>query len=188
MEHRESLRQSRQRFSGEVLRLYEDTVELENGKTATREVIRHRGAVCIAAVTEEGGVYLVRQFRYPMGKELWELPAGKLEPGEAPLEAAERELGEEAGVSAQELYSLGDYYPAAAYSDEVIHCYAARGLSPCQMALDEDEFLTPEIFPMEKLVSMVLEGEICDGKTCVAVMRLWAWQQRGAWPQNRRVK
>ena len=154
MEHYEKELESREIYQGKVLHVFEDVVELENGERATREVVRHQGAVCIAAVTEDDMVYLVRQFRYPMGRELLELPAGKLEKGEEPLAAAMRELGEEAGV-------------------------LARGLKPCRMALDEDEFLTPLKMPLEQAAAMAEEGALSDGKTCVAVLRLRALRRAG---------
>ena len=179
MEHYEKELESREIYQGKVLHVFEDVVELENGERATREVVRHQGAVCIAAVTEDDMVYLVRQFRYPMGRELLELPAGKLEKGEEPLAAAMRELGEEAGVLADQWVSLGEYFPAAAYTDEVIHCFGARGLKPCRMALDEDEFLTPLKMPLEQAAAMAEEGALSDGKTCVAVLRLRALRRAG---------
>lgn len=180
MNHFEKRESGEEAYKGNLLHIVKDVVRLENGASAVREVVRHPGAVCIGAVTEKNEIYLVRQFRYPFGRELLELPAGKLEPGEEPLSAAKRELGEEAGVLAQEYCSLGEYYPAAAYSDEVIFCFGAKGLSPCQMNLDEDEFLTPIKLPMDQAVRMAEEGEICDGKTCVAILRLQALRKKGA--------
>ena len=141
MAHFEKTLDSDTRFEGRVFTLTVDTVELENGRTSTREVVHHNGGACIAALTENDEVYLVRQFRYAFGQELWELPAGKLEKGEDPFEAAKRELGEECGLTAEHFVDLGPVYPTVGYCTEIIYCWAATGLTPCDMHLDEDEFL-----------------------------------------------
>ena len=98
-------------FEGRVITLTKDTALLENGKTATREVVHHHGGACILPYFEDGTICMVRQFRYAMQQELWELPAGKLEKGEDPFEAAKRELGEECGLTADNYISLGQFYP-----------------------------------------------------------------------------
>lgn len=154
-------------FRGRLVRVQHDTVELENGKKAFREVIRHPGAVAVLAVEGED-ILLVRQYRYCIGQELLEIPAGKLEPGEAPLPAAARELSEETGCSCRELIPLGRYYGSAGCMDEGIHLYFGRVL--CQGAChpDEDEFLTLERRTPAELERMMAAGEISDGKTLAA--------------------
>ncbi len=154
-------------------------MELENGRTSTREVVHHHGGACIAALTENDEIYLVRQFRYAFGQELWELPAGKLEKGEDPFEAARRELGEECGLTAEHFVDLGPVYPTVGYCTEIIYCWAATGLSPCGMHLDEDEFLTPEKVPFDRAVEMVLSSEIRDGKTVAALLKIKALRDAG---------
>lgn len=165
-------------YEGRVFTVTRDEVELENGQRSVREIVHHHGGACIAALTEQGEIYLVRQFRYAFGEELWELPAGKLEPGEDPLEAARRELAEECGLTAQTYTDLGAFYPTVGYCSEVIYTWMATGLSACPMQLDEDEFLTPAKLPFEQAVKMVFTGEIKDGKTIAALLKIKALRER----------
>ncbi len=158
-------------YQGRIIEVRKDTVLLENGTITTREVIHHPGGVGIVPLTDEGEVYMVRQFRYPYHTTLWEIPAGKLSEGEDPLSCGRRELLEETGCTAQEMLSLGCMYPSAGYVDEVIHLYLARGLSVESQSLDDDEFLDVESFPLDRLVQMVLSGEIRDAKTQIAVLK-----------------
>ena len=160
-------------FSGKVVRLVRDTVELPNGSLATREIVRHPGAVCVVPLTDEGEVVMERQFRYPFGRVLLEVPAGKLEPGEDPLMAARRELSEETGVVAETMENLGDFYGSVAIFDEVIYTFLARGLTFQKPHMDDDEFLNIERIPLETLKDMALKGEICDGKTQAAILKTW---------------
>lgn len=160
-------------FSGKVVHLVRDTVELPNGNLATREVVRHPGAVCVVPLTDDEEVVMERQFRYPFNRVLLEIPAGKLEPGEDPAAAAKRELSEETGVAAETLEPLGDFYGSVAIFDEVIHTYLARGLTFHSAHMDDDEFLNVERIPLKTLKDMVLRGEICDGKTQAAILKTW---------------
>lgn len=179
MEHTEKTLSVQEIFSGHVVRLTLDKVELENGRSAMREVVHHRGGACIAALTEKDELYLVRQYRYALGQELWELPAGKLEEGEDPFEAAKRELEEECGLKADQYIDLHPFYPTVGYCNEVIYTWLARGLHPVPMHLDEDEFLTPTKMPLEEVCRMVLNGEIRDGKTVAAVLKIKALKEAG---------
>lgn len=159
-------------FHGQILHLRKDTVRLPNGDTAPREMIVHMGAVCVVPVTEDGQVYVERQFRYPLGQVITEIPAGKLDSNtEDILQAAKRELREETGLTADRWTELGLYYPAAAYSDEVITMYLAQGLHRGAQELDADEFLDVELLPMEQLVRDIMDGKVPDGKTQVAVLK-----------------
>ena len=161
-------------FDGHVVHLFKDTVALPNGKLATRETVRHIGAVAIVPVTDDGSVIIERQFRYPLGCVITEIPAGKLDSKtENRLEAAKRELREETGYTADEWVDLGDYFPAAAYTDERISLYLARGLKQGERSLDEDEFLDVVAVPMEELVRDVLNGTITDGKTQAAILKAY---------------
>ena len=160
-------------YHGKVIHLFKDTVRLPNGKNAIREVMRHIGAAAVVAMTENDEVILVRQYRYPFGTTLLEIPAGKLDPGEAPEHCARRELEEETGRTAEQLLSLGVYYPSVAILDEKIHLYLARGLTQSEAHLDDDEFLHVETMPLEALVGQILAGEIPDGKTQVAILKTW---------------
>ena len=166
--------QSEEIFDGQVLHLFKDTVELPNGKQAVRETIRHIGAVAIVPMTEDGKVVVERQFRYPLNCVITEVPAGKLDSkNEDRLSAAKRELEEETGFLADEWYELGEYAPAAAYCDEIITMYLAKGLHKGVRNLDEDEFLNIQLVNLEELVQEVLEGKITDGKTQVALLKAW---------------
>lgn len=169
---------SQEIFSGRVVRLVRDTVRLPDGTLAVREVVRHSGAVCVVPLTGEGEVVMVRQFRYPFGKVLLEVPAGKLDPGERSEDCARRELSEETGAVAASLEYIGVFYPTVAVFDEQIHMYLARGLTFGEAHTDEDEFLQIERIPLEKLVNMVLAGEIPDGKTQAALLKTWCIEKR----------
>lgn len=161
-------------FDGYVVHLFKDTVELPNGKLATRETVRHIGAVAVVPLTDDGKVIIERQFRYPLGCVITEIPAGKLDSKtEDRLSAAKRELEEETGYTAEEWIDLGDYYPAAAYTDERISLYLAKGLHSGKQNLDADEFLHVEAVPLEALVEDVLNGTITDGKTQAALLKAY---------------
>ena len=160
-------------FDGRLLHVYRDQVLLPNGKDGIREYMKHPGAVCVVPVTDEGNVIVERQFRYPFHKMILEVPAGKLEAGEEPLEAIKRELREETGGIAENYIALGAYYPSVAYTDEVIYLYLATGISFAEQNLDEDEFLKVEQIPFGELIRMVMEGEIQDGKTQTALLKAY---------------
>ena len=162
---------SRQVFDGVVVKLFVDDIELPNGKKSVREIIRHPGAVCVIPVTDEGEVIMVRQFRYAFNKVLLEVPAGKLEPNEDPLDAALRELEEESGVVAGCVEHIGEIYTTVALIDEKIHVYLATGLTFKNAHPDEDEFLEVEKIPLKTLVDMVMNGEIKDSKTQIAILK-----------------
>lgn len=159
-------------FEGRIMKARVDTVELPNGKTAKREVCEHVGGVGILPIDEQGNVYLVRQFRYPYGKVLLEIPAGKMEADETdPLACGKRELREETGFTAEEMIDLGEVYPSPGFLTEVLHLYAAKGLHSGQTDPDEDEFVETVCMPMEELCAKIAQGEIQDGKTIAAVCK-----------------
>ncbi len=162
-------------FEGAVLHVVKDTVELPNGKAATREMCLHVGAVCVIPLLSDGRVIMERQYRYPHGRVFFEIPAGKLNyKEENPLEAAKRELREETGAIAKTYTSLGAMVPSPAILSERIHMYLAEDLSFGETELDEDEFLDVEYVPLETLYEMVTRGEIEDAKTQIAVLKLKA--------------
>ncbi len=160
---------SRTVHRGRVFDLAVDNVTLENGVTVDMEIIRHPGAAAIVAFTDQGGVLLIRQFRYAVGGDIWEIPAGTLNPGESPLTCARRELEEEAGVSAREWALLGEITPLPGYSDEVIHLYQARLLAPGGQHLDADELLEVREVALETALAMIANHEIYDAKTIVGL-------------------
>lgn len=170
----EEMLSSQDIFKGKILDVKMDTVRLPNGKTATRELIRHIGAVCIVAVTEDDEVIVEHQYRYPFDEVVVEIPAGKLDSkDEDSADAAERELMEETGITAGDMTYMGKFYPTCGYSDEVIHMYLARNLSFGDRNLDDDEFLDVRAIPIESLVEDIMAGKIPDGKTQAAVMRAY---------------
>lgn len=166
-------------FEGRVITVTRDTVRLENGNTGTREIVHHHGGAAVAALNEAGEITLVRQFRYALGRELLEIPAGKLEPGEDPFAAAKRELGEEAGLEADTYRSLGNLIPTCGYCTEIIYIYAAKDLHAVPQHLDDDEFVSVVRMPLAEAVERVLSGEITDSKTVSAILQLSVLRGRG---------
>lgn len=173
MELYEKTLSSRLVYDGGLLKVYYDTVELINGKTAWREVIRHPGAVVVVPIDNEGNIHLVRQYRYPYGKVVLEVPAGKLEYGEEPFLAAQRELSEEIGAEAEHWVELGEMLPTPGFCDELQHVYLAEGLTFGDIHPDEDEFLEPVVMPLEEAVAMAVDGRLEDSKTVAAILRAY---------------
>lgn len=166
-------------YNGRIIEVINDKVELENGKTAYREVVKHPGGVCIAALTHENELLFVRQFRYPYKEVVLELPAGKLEKGQNPLENGKRELLEETGASGRCYVSLGQLYPSPGYCGEIIHMYFCRVESFGETNPDEDEFLDIEKIPLDKAVEMVLNNRIADAKTQTAILKTAMLLEKG---------
>lgn len=162
---------SQELFHGRVLHVFHDEVALPDGSHAMREIVRHPGGVCVAALDKDNNLYFVRQYRYPYAEEVFELPAGKLEKGSTPLENGKRELKEETGVTGYSYLSLGQVYPTPGYTDEVIHLYLCRVLEEGESTPDEGELLNVEKIPLEKAVEMVLNNQLPDAKTQIAVLK-----------------
>ena len=159
-------------YDGAVLHVVKDKILLPDGNTSFREFCLHKGAVAVIPITENNEAILVRQFRYAHHREFLEIPAGKFDfIGEEPLSAAKRELEEETGATAENYVSLGVLDTTPALIDEKIHMYMATGLTYGEMHLDEDEFLSVHKIPMSELVEMVMNGEIRDGKTQIAILK-----------------
>lgn len=164
---------SHQIFDGKVLHVRKDDITLPNGEPATREYIRHVGAVCVLPLTADGDVICVRQYRYPTGSVMLEIPAGKLDYKEEDHEeAVRRELREETGALCGKLTDLGCFYSSPALMDEKIHMYFAEDLTFGETDPDDDEFVETVRIPLSTLVDMVMRGEIPDVKTQAAVMRV----------------
>lgn len=173
--HEETL-SSKSIFNGHIINLQVDTVRLPDGRTATREIVRHPGAVAVLALVNDGRQMLVvEQYRKPLGRAQVEIPAGKLEPGEDPLAAAARELEEETGYRANSLEWLHTFSTSPGFADEIIHLYVADQLEEGTVQLDEEEFLTSEAITLEQAWQYIRDGRIGDAKTLLAV---YAWQQR----------
>ena len=158
-------------FRGRVLTIRNDDVLLPDGNVSNREIVEHPGGVCVLPILRDGTILLVEQFRYPYMEDVLEAPAGKLESGEDPFEAAKRELREETGMVATEYFDLGVDYPSPGYTNEVIHLYAARGLSDVGQKLDEGEFLNVKKLSFSKALEMIYDNEIRDSKTAMAVLK-----------------
>jgi ADP-ribose pyrophosphatase len=161
-------------FNGKVVQLYVEDVQLPNGKTSKREVIKHPGAVAIIPITKEGKLVLVRQYRKALERVLIEIPAGKLEKGEEPLATAQRELEEETGYRAQSMRHIVSFYTSPGFADELIHLYMAEGLEKLEDAasLDEDEFVDILEVTLEEALEMLEKREIYDAKTAYALQYL----------------
>ena len=160
-------------YEGRIIKLRRDKALLPNGKTALREVVEHNGGVCVAALTENDEILMVRQFRYPYSEVVLEIPAGKRDSlEEIPLECGKRELKEETGAVAERYIDLGTLYPTPGYCGEIIWLFAATGLSYGEQKPDDDEFLSVEKIPFETAVEMILSGEIKDAKTQAAILKL----------------
>ena len=174
MDHEEKRLRRVGTYQGVVVDLTEDMVSLPNGAVSIREVVHHPGGVCVAAVDGDGNVFVVRQWRYPFGRELLELPAGKLEKGEDPLPAAVRELSEETGLEADNWSDLGCIYVSPGISTEKLYLYLATGLHQGQAHPDPNEFLDVEKMPLRELADMAMDGTIHDAKTVVGALKALA--------------
>ena len=159
-------------FKGVIVDLRVDQIQLPNGDGSIREVVSHPGGVCVVPYHDDGTVTVVKQFRYPFGQVVTELPAGKLEYGEDHRLCALRELSEEVGAEAADLTYLGAMYTSPGFSSEVLHMYLARELKEGASHPDEDEFLEGERMPFSQLVEQVMSGEITDGKTIATVLKV----------------
>jgi ADP-ribose pyrophosphatase len=163
-------------YAGKFFKVYRDAVRLPDGAQTEREYLRHPGAVAIVALTDAGEVVLERQFRYPLGRDLVELPAGKLEPGEAHLETGKRELLEETGYVAGKWTYLGLVHNAIGYSDEGIELWLATGLEKREAQLDEGEFLEVFTLPFAEALAMAADGRLSDVKTIIGLF--WTASRR----------
>ncbi len=173
MDLRETPISAHYEYKGRIINMRVDDARMPNGTTAKREVVEHPGGVGVIALTDEGEVLLVQQYRYPYGEITTEIPAGKRDPGEDPLTTGIRELAEETGATADNVTSLGVLYPTPGYCNEVIHLYLATGLHFAEQHPDEDEFLDVLRVPLNTLVERVMAGEIPDAKTQIAALKAW---------------
>ena len=172
MDFTEKTKKSRTAFSGRIFDIKVDDIELPDGRDAEREILIHPGGVVILPITSDGEVILVRQYRYAVGRTLLELPAGKLEKGEDPKEAAVRELREETGNIANTIKEFGNIIPIAGYSSEIMHGYLCDDMTDAGIQdLDEDEFVEIVKMPLEEVAEKIVSGEIQDGKTVAFILK-----------------
>lgn len=163
-------------FNGRIFTVQVETIQLPKGHTLRAEIVRHPGSVVIIPVTGEGAIILVRQYRHPLGRWAWELPAGSLKPGEDVDEAAVRECHEEIGLVPEQMLRLGGFYPTPGYCDERMNFYRATGLRPPRpdehAEQDADEDIETEAFSRADLTRMITHGEIIDLKTIAGLALL----------------
>lgn len=169
-ELKEQLIDSKPVYAGKIVKVRQDRVRLPDGREATRDVVEHPGAVAVVPVLPDGRIVLVRQYRHPVGKILLEIPAGKLDPGEAPEACARRELEEETGFQAGKLTKLAAFYSGPGFTDELLYLYRAEELAAAEQKLDTDEFIEVEYFAPERLKAMIRSQEIDDAKTLVGLL------------------
>lgn len=160
-------------YTGKVVTLNIDTVTLPNGATIDLETIRHPGAAAVVPVKDDGTVVLIRQFRHAAGGFIYEIPAGKLHPGEDPLHCASRELEEEVGYRAASFELLSSIFTAPGFADEVIHVYKATGLTKGRQQLDPDEVLDIIEMPLTEAVNKIEDGTIRDAKTIIGLQAVY---------------
>lgn len=172
---------SEPRLSGGYLTVVRDTVALPDGSQATREYVRHQGAVAVVPLLDDGRIVMVRQYRHAVGQVLVEFPAGKLDPGESVLECAIRELREETGYEAAQWARAGVFHNAAAYSTERMEIWFARELRPGAQRLDPGEFLEVQPWSLEALDQLAAQGGLSDMKTMIGLQWLQKWRS-GQWP------
>ena len=157
-------------YTGKTIQLRVDTVEVPNKGYQKREIIEHNGAVAIVAITEDNKIVLVKQYRKAIEQFLYELPAGKVEIGETPLDCAIRELKEETGYSVDSLKLIHKYYTTPGFSNQLVFIYLAKGLTPGESKLDEDEFLEVHEIDKDEVYNMIARNEIEDAKTSIGML------------------
>ena len=160
-------------YEGTIINLRRDKVTAQGG-TSYREIREHNGGAVIAALTEDKKLVMVRQYRKPADKVMLEVPAGKIDPGEMPLEAAVRELKEETGYTASKVEFLTEFYPSVGYSEERLYLYLCTGLTPGETCFDENEAIEIEEIDLDRLFKMAMSGELDDAKTIIAILMVKA--------------
>ncbi len=158
-------------YNGHIINVHVDTVAMPDGKTAFRDIVDHPGGVGILAFTDDNKIILVKQFRKPIEKAIYEIPAGKIDRGEEPLKCGIRELEEETGFKAKEFVPLGYMYPSPGFTNEVTYAFMARGLYKGTLNPDEDEYLDIEAFEIDEVKKMIMNNEINDAKTVFAFFK-----------------
>jgi len=170
VELKETLIHSKKFFQGKIITVKQDLVLLENNQEACRDVVLHPGAVAVVAITNDDKLVFVRQYRYPVGEALLEIPAGKLDSGEHPDDCARRELEEETGYTAGNIRKITSVYTTPGFCNEIIHIYLATQLIKTAQCLDEDEFLNIEYYTLAEAHQMINDGRIHDGKSIIGLL------------------
>ena len=167
---KERLVKSKEIYSGKILNFYLDKVCLPNGTIAQREYIRQPQAAAVIPLIEKESVVLVKQYRYPVNRVTYEIPAGKIERGERAADCVRRELAEEAGFASKKIEKLISFYPSTAFSTEKLHIFVARDLTRVPRKPDEDEFVEPFIVTCRKALEWIIEGKLNDAKTVIGLL------------------
>ncbi len=170
MNYKEKTISTKQIYQGNIISVECQTVELPDGREAPRDIVRHPGASVVIPLSDDGQLYMVKQYRKPIDSISLEIPAGKLDHGEDPMVCAERELKEETGLKAEHIRHLLSIHSTPGFSNEILHMYLATGLSEGEACADEDEFITSEKIPVDLLVNMVMKGEITDAKSIIGIL------------------
>ncbi|MBC7087263.1 MAG: NUDIX hydrolase [Tissierellales bacterium] len=170
MPYIEKTMKSERIYDGKILNLRVDTVELPDKKYSKREIVEHPGAVAIVAINQDNEMVVIRQYRKAIDKVLLEIPAGKLELNEEPIESAKRELKEETGFTAEKIEYLTEFYTSPGFSNEKVYLFLAQGLTPGNQELEIGEHIDVECFKLDELIKMIKFGDIVDSKTIVGIM------------------
>ena len=171
---------SEQVYDGRALKLRVDTVEKPSGKTTTREIIEHSDCVAVVPLDTKDNVLMVRQFRKPVERNLLEIPAGGVEPGEQPIACVRRELQEEIGYLPNKIDKLGGFYAAPGYCTEYLHLYLATQLVSSQLEADDTEDIEVIRVPLSKIPDLINAGEICDAKSIAGLLRVISLGLKGS--------
>ena len=158
-------------YEGKVIRVRKDIVSLPDNKTSSRDIVEHSGGVGVVAFNDKDEIILVEQYRKPYEKSILEIPAGKINPGEDPLECGKRELEEETGYKSDNMIYLGELYPSPGYTNEIIHLYYADKLLKGEMNPDEDEYLDVKFVNKNEFLNMILKNEVSDAKTVCGFLK-----------------
>lgn len=161
---------SQQVYHGRAVDLHVDTVEKPSGKKVTRDVVEHSDCVAVVVLDEHDKVLLVRQFRYPVGNFLLEIPAGGIDPGEGPIDCVRRELQEEIGYLPRKIERLGGFYSIPGYGTEYLHCYLATDLVPSRLVAEDTEGIEIVRVSPNQIPQLITSGEICDAKSIAALL------------------
>lgn len=157
-------------YSGRAISVRVDTVEKPGGEVTTREVVEHSDCIAVVPVDSKGNVLLVKQFRYPVGRALLEVPAGGIEPGEDTLDSVKRELQEEIGYVPQKVEKLGGFYSAPGYGTEYLYTYLAQGLKPSRLVAEDTDEIDVVRVPLADIPGLIYSGQICDSKSIAVLL------------------
>jgi ADP-ribose pyrophosphatase len=163
----------KEHYQGQFFSFVSEDVTLPNGSRAEMAVVRHPGSTAVVPLLDDNMVVMELQYRHAVGEYMLEIPAGTMDPGELPLDCARRELEEETGLRATRMIELGPVHILPSYSDEIIHVYIARELTPARQKLDKDEILEVVHYPFEETLRMIADGRITDALTILSLQKAW---------------